>query len=93
MLLRTMSPRVIAMDEVGTPADLEALSYSLHCGCGILATVHGSSLEDLRRKPVLSRLVEEGIFERYLVLSADARGSVRWQALGEEGQVLGEGLR
>ncbi len=93
MLLRTMSPRVIAVDEVGTPADLEALSYSLHCGCGILATVHGSSLEDLRRKPVLSRLVEEGIFERYLVLSADARGSVRWQALGEEGQALGEGLR
>lgn len=93
MLLRTMSPRIIAVDEVGTQADLEALSYGLHCGCGILATVHGNSLEDLRRKPVLCHLVEEGIFERYLILSARKNGDVFWEVLDEGGRRLGEGRR
>ncbi|MCJ7834160.1 stage III sporulation protein AA [Cuneatibacter sp. NSJ-177] len=93
MLLRTMSPRIIAVDEVGSQEDLEALSYSLHCGCGILATVHGSSLEDLKKKPVLCHLVGEGIFERYLILSAEAEGRVAWKVMDESGRRLGEGYR
>lgn len=93
LLLRTMSPEILAVDEVGSQEDLEALSYSLHCGCGILATVHGSSLEDLRRKPVLSRLVEEQIFQRYVILSPAAGGHVVWHVQGEDGTVLWEGMR
>ena len=92
LLLRTMSPEVLAVDEVGSQEDLEALSYSLHCGCAILATVHGSSLEDLRRKPVLSRLVEEGIFQRYLILSADG-GLVKWRVQDAAAKTLWEGSR
>ena len=92
LLLRTMSPDVLAVDEVGSQEDLEALSYSLHCGCAILATVHGSSLEDLRRKPVLSRLVEEGIFQRYLILSADS-GLVKWRVQDAAAKTLWEGSR
>lgn len=69
MLIRSMSPVVIAVDEIGSREDLEAIGYVIHAGCAILATVHGTSIEDIRHKPVLRRLVEERMFERYIELS------------------------
>ena len=41
----------------------------MNCGCKLIATVHGSSIEDLKQKPVLRTLLEERIFERYIVLN------------------------
>lgn len=74
MLIRTMSPRVIAVDEIGSREDLEAIEYVMNCGCKLLATVHGNSVEDIKQKPVLRKLVQERIFERYIVL--DNRGQI-----------------
>lgn len=69
MLIRSMSPRVIAVDEIGFKEDMEAIEYVINCGCQLLATVHGSSMEDIRNKPVLRTMLQEGIFKRYIVLS------------------------
>lgn len=69
MLIRTMSPRVIAVDEIGSREDLEAMEYVMNCGCKLIATVHGNSIDDIRQKPVLRRLVQERWFERYVLLS------------------------
>ncbi len=74
MLIRTMSPRVIAVDEIGSREDLEAMEYVMNCGCKLIATVHGNSVEDIKQKPVLRKLVQERIFERYIVL--DNRGKI-----------------
>lgn len=68
MLLRSMNPKVIAVDEIGSRDDIEAIAYVINCGCGILATVHGESIDDIRNKPVLRKLVEERVFDRYIVL-------------------------
>ncbi len=68
MMIRTMSPQVIAVDEIGGRDDLEALQYVMNCGCKVVATVHGQSLEDIRRKPILGEMVKAQVFERYLVL-------------------------
>ncbi|KIR04024.1 Stage III sporulation protein AA [Lachnospiraceae bacterium TWA4] len=43
MLLRTMNPSVIAVDEIGTMNDLEAIYQVLGCGCTILATAHSTN--------------------------------------------------
>lgn len=69
MLIRTMSPRVIAVDEIGSREELEAVEYVMNCGCKLIATVHGSSVEDIKQKPVLRKLVQERLFERYIVLN------------------------
>lgn len=68
MLIRSMGPEVIAVDEIGTEEDVHAIDYAMHCGCKMLATVHGTSLEEIKEKPVLGRLVEEERFQRYIVL-------------------------
>lgn len=69
MLLRSMNPSVIAVDEIGSREDVEAIAYIIRCGCGILATVHGDCVDDIRTKPVFRKLIEEKMFERYIVLS------------------------
>ena len=77
MLIRSMSPQVIAVDEVGSRQDIKAIEYVINCGCKLIATVHGSSVDDLRSRPVLRRLVQERLFERYVVLGdLRAPGSV-----------------
>lgn len=68
MMIRSMAPRVVAVDEIGTREDLAAMRDVMKCGCRILATVHGSSVEDIRKKPVLAAMAEEGMFSRYVVL-------------------------
>ena len=68
MLIRSMAPQVIAVDELGAPEDIQALRYAMHCGCKMLATVHGQSIEELRRKPLFEQLLNERCFERYVVL-------------------------
>lgn len=73
MLVRSMSPEVIAVDEIGAAEDIYAIETIINCGCRLLATVHGSSMEDMERKPLLKKLVREKIFERYIVLHNSVR--------------------
>lgn len=68
MLLRAMSPQAIGVDELGGREDFEAVEYALHCGCRILGTIHGESMEEMERKPYLSGWLKEGRFERILFL-------------------------
>ena len=68
MLDRSMSPQVIAEDEIGTEEDVQAIKYAMHCGCRMIATVHGETLEEIQRKPLFEQLVKERYFERYVVL-------------------------
>ncbi|MFV0344152.1 MAG: stage III sporulation protein AA [Anaerocolumna sp.] len=69
MLIRSMSPRIIAVDEVGSVEDIEAIEYVMNCGCKLIATVHGNSIDDIKNKPILGKLVKEKLFERYIVLN------------------------
>lgn len=86
MLVRTMAPRVIAVDEIGSQADVEAIEYVKNCGCSLAATIHGSSLEDIRQKPALKDLLAQKTFERLILLSReDGAGQVSciWDGSGE----------
>lgn len=86
MLVRSMAPQVIAVDEAGSERDVEAMEYVMNCGIRLLATVHGNSMEDIRKKPVLGRLVREKVFERYVLLQAGKVGELAaiFNAEGEE---------
>lgn len=67
MLLRSMAPNVLAVDEIGV-LDVPSIENALRCGCKILATLHGESLKDFLEKPGFQSLVKEHVFERYLFL-------------------------
>ena len=71
MLVRSMAPRVIAVDELGGAEDVYAMEYAMNCGCRFIATVHGKSMEEIRKKPLFENLVKEHRFDRYIVLGND----------------------
>lgn len=73
MLIRTMSPDILAVDEIGSYEDIEAIEYVVNCGCKLIATVHGSSIEDISTKPYLKKLISDGVFERYIVMDNKGR--------------------
>lgn len=88
LLIRSMAPQVIAVDEIGGEEDIRAVETAVNCGCRILATVHGNGIEDIQRRPMLGRLVEEKIFECYIVLhNLGGVGKIR-NVLDRDGQVL-----
>ena len=53
MLIRSMAPQVVAVDEIGAKEDVHAIEYAMHCGCKMLATAHGDSMEEICKKPIL----------------------------------------
>lgn len=73
MLIRSMSPSVVAVDELGKEEDYKAVESVIHCGCKLIATAHGNSVEDVLQTPFFSKLKEMEIFERYIVLGKKQR--------------------
>ena len=69
MLIRSMAPQVVAVDEIGAKEDVHAIEYAMHCGCKMLATAHGDSMEEICKKPIFEKLIREKRFERYVILS------------------------
>lgn len=64
MLIRTMSPDILAMDEITAAADLPAILEASGCGVGLLATVHGSDADSLRQKKLFHDLFSYDIFQK-----------------------------
>lgn len=84
MMIRSMSPDVLIVDEIGRPEDAEAVVEALHAGISVIATAHGSSIQDISGRPGLSALVENRRLEMYAVLSR--KGQERSYKLYDGGQ-------
>ena len=69
LLLRSMNPQVIAMDEVTSPEDVAALSVIAHCGTAVLATAPGQSVAELCRRPLYQTLLEQRLFQAVVTIT------------------------
>ena len=67
--IRALSPSLIFCDEIGAKEDFDAINYACNCGVGVVATIHASSVEELKLKPNFQTILENKLFERYIVLS------------------------
>lgn len=68
ILLRTMGPSCIAVDEITSEADCDALIRAGWCGVRLFATAHAASVSELYHRPVYQSLVSCKIFDHVLVL-------------------------
>ncbi|MCG8401257.1 MAG: stage III sporulation protein AA [Firmicutes bacterium] len=68
MLLRSMSPDIIATDEIGRMEDIAALEEVYNAGVRIIVTIHASSLQDLFNRPALKYLLQLNIIQRFVLL-------------------------
>ncbi|MBQ8821632.1 MAG: stage III sporulation protein AA [Lachnospiraceae bacterium] len=90
MLIRSMNPGVIAVDEIGREEEIRLLRYAATCGITLLNTIHGQDMQDLQNK---ESFLGEGwlsIYDRIIFLKKDGgRFGVRslWKK-DEEGEWL-----
>lgn len=68
MLLRTMNPYAIAVDEITATRDAEAVKSAFGCGTHIFATAHAWDLSDLNRRAAYKNLMECNVFTHIAVL-------------------------
>lgn len=83
LLVRAMSPKVVAIDELGSREEIEAVRTAAACGSSVIATMHGRNLEDIRKRDGMERLLQESCFEVLLVLGKE-RGSCIVKNIFEE---------
>ena len=69
MLIRSMAPKVLSADEIGSNDDIEPINYAICSGIKGIFTAHGSSLEEISINPTLKKLLSIHIFERIIFLS------------------------
>lgn len=68
MLTRSMSPQVIATDELGTKDDIDAVEEAINAGIKIITTAHAKDTLELSKKPWIGQLFKQGFFERIIIL-------------------------
>ncbi len=69
MMIRSMSPDVLIVDEIGRKEDAEAILEAVHAGIKLIITIHGNSLNDIRKRPSLKEILDQEIFQRFVVLT------------------------
>lgn len=68
MLIRSMSPKVIIADEIGSKEDIEAIEYAVSSGVNGIFTAHGESLEQIKENPILNQLILKNYIDKILIL-------------------------
>lgn len=68
IMIRTMGPEYIAVDEITAAEDCGALVKAVGCGVKLAATAHASSMKDFLSRPIYRPLVEYKLFETAIIL-------------------------
>lgn len=84
MVLRSMSPQVIAVDELGMEEDFLAVLQILYSGSRILGTLHCRDIQELRQKPYLQEILQGKKVTRYVLLLRDEEGERHFQIYDEK---------
>lgn len=71
VLIRTMNPNYIAVDEITAVEDCHAIVRAKGCGVSMLATAHAADMDDLLERKVYRTLWEENVFQIFLVMQPD----------------------
>lgn len=76
-LVRSMSPDIIASDEIGGSEDVKAIEYIICSGVKGLFTAHANDIEEIYQNPELSKLMCKNVFERIILINPSKRGDAK----------------
>lgn len=61
--VKVMSPVMLICDEIGSKEDMKALEYAVNSGVKLVATCHASTVDELKKRPVISKLIKDKVFD------------------------------
>ena len=88
MVLRTMSPDIIAVDEIGKEEEFVLLEQMRCSGVKILGTIHAGDIEELLRNPMIRDGVRTGAIERFVELIRLDNGQRKYRVFDGQGNLL-----
>lgn len=68
--LRVLAPQVIITDEIGAAQDAHAIAEAGNSGVAVVASTHGYSIDDIRKRATTGPMLSQGLFETLIVLHA-----------------------
>ncbi|MBR5438408.1 MAG: Flp pilus assembly complex ATPase component TadA [Clostridia bacterium] len=75
--IKTMSPDIIAIDEIGEKGEIEGLVKGVNSGVNFVVTAHASDYDELIRRPQIKKLVDTCAFSKIVLLdSAESPGKI-----------------
>ena len=69
MMIRSMSPDVLIVDEIGREEDSTAIMEAVNAGITLIMTTHGNNFEEVKKRPLLKQILKQQVFDRYIELS------------------------
>ena len=82
----------IPQNDLGKEEDFKAVESVIHCGCRLIATAHGASMEETLSQPFFRKLWEARVFQRYIFLGKHERAGIVEGIYDENGKCLCTGL-
>lgn len=90
--VRTMSPQVIAVDEITEASEISAIKAATNCGVKLLVTIHASTINEIINKPQIRELINTYAFDKLvLLMSAENVGKI--SGIYETGELRDEIFR
>lgn len=83
LMLRSMAPQVIAVDEIGSKEDCRAMEQAIYSGSKILGTVHAYDMKELSQKKYIKQMIEQQMFGRIVLLEKNEGGRRRFHIYDE----------
>ena len=74
LMIRSMSPQIIAVDELGREEDFMAVEEAINCGCRVLGTIHAGSVRELTQKSYVYGWMQKSLFQRFVFLEKGMDG-------------------
>ncbi len=74
--IKTMSPHIIAMDELCTDSETQAVSLAVNSGVKFIVTVHAADYTEILSRPLIKKLLRTYSFEKLVLLKKDKPGQL-----------------
>ena len=66
--LRTLSPDIIVLDEIGADDEINSILSGMNSGVNFIATAHGGDFKEVLSRPNIKKLVDSKVFKKAVVL-------------------------
>ncbi len=68
MLIRSMNPKVVVADEIGSKEDIDVIHYAICSGVKGIFTAHGKDMKEFLANPILKTIYNSNMIERLLFI-------------------------
>ncbi len=76
MLIRSMSPQIIACDEIGNDEDIHVINIAVCSGVKGIFTAHASNIKETMQNPQLNKLIKNNLIDKIIQLNKNNKGKI-----------------